>query len=301
MELIGKGGFSEVWKAFDLENEIEVACKIHQLNSTWSEGRKQNYIKHATREYAINRSVNHENIIKFVDVFEIDSNAFATVLEYSNGTDLEKYLEQNDVLNEKEAILILSQVVNALYYLNTGVEANPLTGETPKIIHYDLKPANILINENGVCKVTDFGLSKIVSGENDGNSLELTSPGAGTYWYLPPECFYVNSLMDNSNNNNNNSLPRISNKVDVWSLGVIYYEMIYGKRPFGDGISQDVIYQNKTIINSSLNLKLPSRPLLSDGGKEFILKCLTPNQELRPDVLQIYNDPYLPFNKKNNS
>lgn len=221
-----------------------------------------------------------------LDVFEIDSNSFATVLEYCNGIDLEKYLELYETLPEKEAYSILTQIVNALYYLNTGVPSSSLTGENPKIIHYDLKPGNVLISDNGVAKVTDFGLSKIVTSEDGGSSMELTSPGAGTYWYLPPECFYTDGL-----------LPRISSKVDVWSVGVIYYQMIYGKRPFGEGKSQDSIYQNKTIVNSN-NVILPTKPNLTDLGKEFIKKCLTHSQELRPDVIDIYNDPYMPFNKK---
>ena len=75
-------------------------------------------------------------------------------------------------------------------------------------------------------KVTDFGLSKIME---EGNTLmggmELTSQGAGTYWYLPPECFELNG----------SNPPRISNKVDVWSVGIILFQMLYGKRPFGEG------------------------------------------------------------------
>ncbi len=68
------------------------------------------------------------------------------------------------------------------------------------------------------CLNIDFGLSKIVdeSGSGDGTSLELTSQGAGTYWYLPPECFV-----------RGDEPPRISSKVDIWSLGVIFYQVIY--------------------------------------------------------------------------
>lgn len=127
------------------------------------------------------------------------------------------------------------------------------------IIHYDLKPGNVLFDENGDVKITDFGLSKIVDDPcGDGHSMELTSQGAGTYWcvaqpasifvarwmdgwprptrarplnphppthpsrapcprsnrYLPPECFVMGS-----------SPPRISSKVDVWALGVIFYQV----------------------------------------------------------------------------
>ena len=88
--MLGRGGFSEVWKALDLLDMREVAVKIHQLNPMWTEERKQSYIKHVTREYTIHRDMKHPRIVQLFDVFEIDVDSFATVLEYSQGTDLDE-------------------------------------------------------------------------------------------------------------------------------------------------------------------------------------------------------------------
>lgn len=101
-----------------------------------------------------------------------------------------------------------------------------LSAQKRPIIHYDLKPGNILFQNNGEVKITDFGLSKIM--EEDSEFVELTSQGAGTYWYLPPECFEMGGKQP----------PMISSKVDVWSVGVIFYQLLYGKKPFGNDMSQ---------------------------------------------------------------
>ena len=138
-------------------------------------------------------------------------------------------------LPEKEAKTVVAQILAGLVYLNTKPRS---------IIHYDLKPANILFDRNGECKITvspkrrrqhvhslaphpamltpraapcaarccpqDFGLSKVVDdGQTQG--MELTSQGAGTYWYLPPECFVVR----------HDAAPIISNKVSVCGGGTI--------------------------------------------------------------------------------
>merc|ERR1719312_1607803 len=93
--LLGKGGFSEVHKGFDLKEQRYVACKIHQLNKDWKDDKKANYIKHALREYNIHKNLEHSRIVKLFDVFEIDANSFCTVLEYGDGHDLDFHLKQH--------------------------------------------------------------------------------------------------------------------------------------------------------------------------------------------------------------
>ncbi|XP_070044036.1 serine/threonine-protein kinase TOUSLED isoform X2 [Nicotiana tabacum] len=276
LNLLGKGGFSEVYKAFDLVDHRYVACKLHGLNAQWSEEKKQSYIRHAIREYNIHKTLVHHHIVRLWDIFEIDQNTFCTILEYCSGKDLDAVLKATPVLPEREARIIIVQIFQGLVYLNK---------KSQKIIHYDLKPGNVLFDEFGIAKFTDFGLSKIVEDDVGSQGMELTSQGAGTYWYLPPECFELSKT------------PLISSKVDVWSAGILLYQMLFGKRPFGHDQSQERILREDTIIKAR-KVEFPTRPAVSNEAKEFIRRCLTYNQAERPDVLSIAQDPYLTYTKK---
>lgn len=175
------------------------------------------------------------------------------------------------------------------------------------IIHYDLKPANILFDDFGDVKITDFGLSKVIDDStSDGDSVELTSMGAGTYWYLPPECFMG---ISGGPAGSGNLAPRISSKVDVWSVGVIFYQMLYGRRPFGEGKSQEVILREGTILSANkVDFPTPTTgntsglgashghhqvPKVSEEAKDFIRTCLAHDQAHRPDVHALCQHPYL--------
>ncbi|KAE8284061.1 Serine/threonine-protein kinase tousled-like 2 [Larimichthys crocea] len=127
LHLLGRGGFSEVFKAFDVTEQRYVAIKIHQLNKNWREEKKQNYHKHACREYRIHKELDHPRIVKLYDYFSLDTDSFCTVLEYCEGNDLDFYLKQNKLMTEKEGRSIVMQIVNALKYLNQI---------RPPIIHY---------------------------------------------------------------------------------------------------------------------------------------------------------------------
>ncbi|KAL1495063.1 hypothetical protein ABEB36_010540 [Hypothenemus hampei] len=275
--LLGKGGFSEVHKAFDLKEQRYVACKVHQLNKDWKEDKKANYIKHALREYNIHKALDHPRVVKLYDVFEIDANSFCTVLEYCDGHDLDFYLKQHKTIPEREARSIIMQVVSALKYLNEI---------KPPVIHYDLKPGNILLTEGNVCgeiKITDFGLSKVMDEENynPDHGMDLTSQGAGTYWYLPPECFVVGK-----------NPPKISSKVDVWSVGVIFYQCLYGKKPFGHNQSQATILEENTILKAT-EVQFANKPAVTNEAKSFIRSCLAYRKEDRIDVLSLAKHEYL--------
>jgi len=270
--MLGKGGFSEVFKAYDLLSLRVVAAKVHQLSPAWNEAKKASYVKHAIREVNIQKQMRHAHVVGLVDVLEISNESFATVLEYCEGGDLDSLLRDHGALPEKEARSLLQQMFAGLVYLNQPGR---------RVIHYDLKPANILFDTLGTAKITDFGLSKVVAdGETMG--MELTSQGAGTYWYLPPECFETGG----------GSAPRISNKVDVWSMGVIFYQMLYGRRPFGEGMTQEALARQGVLLNAT-QVEFPNKPALSAEGKDFIRRCLAPRQDMRWDVLTAAQDPYL--------
>ena len=135
---------------------------------------------------------------------------------------------------------------------------------------------------DGVVKVLDFGLSKIML-DDENTKITLTSQGVGTYWYLPPETF-------------NEDYPQICEKVDVWSLGVIFFELLYGKKPFGHGSSQLDVYNRELILKAykvDFPHETPLKYKVSDSAKDFIRACLRYNQDDRLTPSEAYNHPYL--------
>lgn len=246
-----------------------VAAKIHQLNPNWSDSATKNYIKHALRENEIVKELSHPNIVSCYETVEIDSSSFCTVLEFCEGPDLSHYLKQNRIIPEKQAKNIIKQVVAGVKYINS---------HNTKVIHYDLKPSNIIFH-NGVVKIADFGLCKV--NETSDSKMDLTSQGVGTYWYLPPECFVKGGAP-----------PKISHKVDVWSIGVIFFEMLFGQKPFGHNVPQEKVLSDNLILKATM-VNFPSKPQISSEAKEFIRNCLKYNQDERYDIVDCYISSYL--------
>uniref|UniRef100_A0A4W6FV16 Tousled like kinase 1 n=1 Tax=Lates calcarifer TaxID=8187 RepID=A0A4W6FV16_LATCA len=238
------------------------AVKIHQLNKNWREEKKENYHKHACREYRIHKELDHPRIVKLYDYFSLDTDTFCTVMEYCEGNDLDFYLKQHKLMSEKEARSIVMQIVNALKYLNEI---------KPPIIHYDLKPGTQLWTTTDTHLIID---------DTGADSLSFGSQ-AISCWYLPPECFVVGK-----------EPPKISNKVDVWSVGIIFFQCLYGRKPFGHNQSQQDILQENTILKAT-DVQFPVKPVASNEAKAFIRRCLAYRKEDRIDVHQLGSDPYL--------
>jgi tousled-like kinase len=272
-EYIGRGGFSEVWKALDVQNVRHVAIKIQYMNPEWPDQFKKNFMRHAGREIIIMSSTQHENVVGFYEHFYIGDDTVALVIELCPGGDLAQLLRLHGKLSEKDARLILLQVIQGL---------RALRSKEDYVIHYDLKPANILFDNEGRVKVADFGLSKVI--ENDVTALELTSQGTGTYYYAAPETFLRGRSVF------------ITPSVDTWSLGVIFYEMLYGTRPFGGDCSQLVFAQRSDTVFDE-GLQFPASAKVSEEAKEFIRTCLERDPSKRPKLEEIAQGAYCSVNK----
>lgn len=129
--LIGRGGFSEVYKAYDLEEFKYVVVKVHHLDKKWDPQMRDNYLKHTNRENEVFKKLKHTNIVSYYDTIDIDKQSFATVLELCEGPDLDFLIKRNGCIPEREARNYLKQILLALKYLND---------QNPKIIHFDIKP-----------------------------------------------------------------------------------------------------------------------------------------------------------------
>lgn len=105
--------------------------------------------------------------------------------------------------------------------------------------------------------------------------------------YLPPECFQTNS----------SNPPLISQKVDVWSVGVILYQMVYGRKPFGEDMSQETLLRENVILNI-VNIEFPAKPAVSAECRDFIVCCLQKDVQKRWGVAELCEHPFITQTKQ---
>lgn len=206
---IGQGGMGAVYLAVDKLLNRKVAIKELKMD----DHKKKDpdaysvTIKRFQREAQILAQLNHKNIVSVYDVIEQNGSQYI-IMEYLNGKDLEQILEQlGGVMPLDQAASIIADTCLALDYIHQR-----------SIIHRDIKPSNIFILEDGVVKLTDFGVTK------DLNSMTMTVDGSlvGTIAYASPE----------------QDSRELDGRSDVFSLGVVLYEIVTGQKPFtGDTIA----------------------------------------------------------------
>ncbi|EAY15286.1 CAMK family protein kinase [Trichomonas vaginalis G3] len=266
IEPIGRGGFAEVWKAWDYETAQIVAVKVIELPKNVNLAQFANHLK---REIDIMTVTEHKNVIKILRYFYLADNTVAYVMEFAGGGDLNGILRKVR-LTESEAHSIIKQVIDGLLALKSKPSD---TSEV--IIHYDLKPANILFDENFVPKIADFGLSKIA---DEGKSIMQSTPGTGTVGYTAPETFTSNN--------------KVSLSTDTWSLGIIYYEMMTNDNELKRKIQTVDAQTCEKIVNESLDDK-KVKSKLSEKGQEFIKICLRKDPKDRPTIKALAEMDYI--------
>lgn len=164
-----------MWHAIDLErnNDFDVAVKILQPQ-------EPTHVDFVEREIAILKRISHIQVAKLISCFTVAPDVYVLVLEYCGGPSLRSYIKNNVRLEERDARAILRQILSAMKHLNSL-----------GIIHYDMKPENIMHDHLGIIKVVDFGWSKTTNGGMMDGSVELPCLRGGTTRYKPPEGFML--------------------------------------------------------------------------------------------------------------
>ncbi len=204
LSMLGHGGMGAVYLASQPALDRLVAIKIlsndlHAADAGFSER-----FKNEARALA---KLSHPGIIAVHDFGQTDSGLHYIVMEYVEGTDVQKMIAANRRLHTEHAMAIAAHVCDALHYAHER-----------GIIHRDIKPANIMVGYDGAVKVTDFGLAKISLGDD---SIGITHSGAtlGTPHYIAPESLILGAQADR--------------RVDIYATGVMLYHMLTGKLPQG--------------------------------------------------------------------
>lgn len=196
-DMIGGGGMANVYLAHDMILDRDVAVKMLRLDLTNDE----EFIHRFHREAQSATSLTHPNIVNIYDVGE-EKDLYYIVMEYVNGQTLKQYIQQNSPLRVEESVGIMRQLTSAIAHAHHN-----------NIIHRDIKPHNILVDQNGKVKITDFGIAMALSA----TSITQTNSVLGSVHYLSPE--QARGGMANK-------------KSDIYSLGIVMFELLTGRLPF---------------------------------------------------------------------
>ncbi len=251
--LIGEGGMANVYLGYDTILGRDVAIKV--LRGDLADDEK--FVRRFRREAQSASLLNHPNIVQIYDVGEDDGN-FYIVMEYINGQTLKQIIKKRNRLSISETIDIMCQLTDGLSSAHDSY-----------IIHRDIKPQNIMILDDGMVKITDFGIAMAVNASD----LTQTNSVMGSVHYLPPE----------------QASGRGSTiKSDIYSLGIMLYEMLAGTMPFRGETAVEIAMKH-------LKSPMPSIRKLRDDVPQslenIILKAAAKNPKNRyNNVRELYDD-----------
>ena len=244
VRLLGRGGFSEVWLANDDWTHIQVAIKVYAPGT----GLDEAGIAIFTQEFSMVFDMNHTNLLKPTYFDSWERQPYLIMPLCQNGSAF-KYVAGKERITEEQCWNMLHDVAAGLAYLHA---------KNPPLIHQDIKPDNILISDEGLYMITDFGISaRVRSTIRNGMAQEQSG---GTLAYMGPERF--------------SSRPRPIMDSDIWSLGAMMYELICGLPPFGNngGLMQKKGAEIPIIEDEHITQEL----------KDIIYACLNEDPARRP-------------------
>ena len=203
LELLGQGGMGAVYKARQKQLDRLVALKILPPEV----GQTEAFAERFTREARSMAKLNHQHAVTLYEFGKTNDGLYYFIMEFVDGTDLRRVMLAGE-LGPTQALAIVPQICDALHYAHTK-----------GIVHRDIKPENILLDKDGNVKITDFGLAKLL--ERPANIYTLTRAGQrmGTPHYMAPEQIEHPDQVDH--------------RADIYSLGVVFYEMLTGELPLG--------------------------------------------------------------------
>lgn len=247
---LGSGSYGKVYKVYLNKAKQFFALKIYSKKQIKNNNLYQN-LYNEVKNLTI---CDHENIIKLYSVFD-DKKKVYLLLELANGGDLFDKLKKKKKLSETKTKKYISQILKALTHLHSKV---------PKILHRDIKPENILINEDKV-KLADLGSSKLNN--------KFRNTFCGTPNYLAPEMIKGTGHDE---------------KLDIWTVGVLMFELLHGRNPFDPGvIIRDRILRNKKIEENIVAGRFDVGNFLGSECREVILGMLHPVAEMRPSAREL--------------
>ncbi|MDP1586632.1 MAG: protein kinase, partial [Prosthecobacter sp.] len=204
IEILGRGGMGAVYKARQKSLKRLVAIKILPLGAVDDE---MQFIERFQNEAQTMAAMNHPSIVSVYDFGETPDGLLYFIMEYVDGTDVQKMIRASGKLSGDYALAITAHVCDALHYAHSR-----------GVIHRDIKPANILIDQEGHVKVADFGLAKMHD-PSQTSGLTRTNMAMGTPDYIAPEVLSPGTVVDH--------------RADIYAVGVMLYQMLTGEVPRG--------------------------------------------------------------------